>query len=386
MKIVQAANFVAPHSGGIRTTLRHLAAGYADAGHHVVQIVPGERDGVIHTPHARVHTVRAPQVPGTGYRVLTDLWHILSVLDHEQPDRLEVHDRATLRLLGRWARRHDVGSLVVSHERLDRLMSQWTPKRLQGILPLTAAADRSNTALAAVFDAVVATTAWAAAEFVRIGVTNLRQVPLGVDLARFHPGKADPSLRRAFARESELLLVHASRLSPEKRGSIAIDTLAELLRRGVPARLVIAGDGPSRSRYERLAADLPVVFLGFVADRDRLASLLATADVVLAPGPVETFGLAALEALASGTAIVVNHASALAELVVPGAGVAAAGCGWTFADAVQELTERPASDRADAARARAEQFPWSTTVTGFLDVHGIGGRPGPAGAGFRKAA
>ncbi len=384
MKIVQAANFVAPHSGGIRTTLRNLAAGYAGAGHDVVQIVPGERDGVVLAPHARVHTVRAPQVPGTGYRLLTDLWHIVSLLDHERPDRVEIHDRATLRLLGRWARRHGVGSLVVSHERLDRLMGQWTPKRLQGILPLTAAADRSNTALAAAFDTVVATTAWAAAEFVRIGVTNLRQVPLGVDLTRFHPGRADPSLRRAFARERELLIVHASRLSPEKRGNLAIDTLAELVRRRVPARLVIAGDGPSRARYERLAAGLPIVFLGFVADRDRLASLLATADVVLAPGPVETFGLAALEALASGTAIVVNHASALAELVVPGAGVAAAGCGWTFADAVQELVERPASERTGAARARAEQYPWSAAVAGFLDVHGALGRPGPAG--FRQAA
>jgi alpha-1,6-mannosyltransferase len=386
MKIVQAANFVAPHSGGIRTTLRSLAAGYAAAGHEVVQVVPGERDGVVHTRHARVYTVKAPQVPGTGYRVLTDLWHVVSLLRSIEPDRLEIHDRATLRLLGRWARRNGVGSLVVSHERLDRLMSQWTPKALRGILPVVAAADRSNAALAAAFDAVVTTTAWAAAEFVRVGVTNLRQVPLGVDLDRFHPGRADASLRRAFARDRELLLVHASRLSPEKRGDLAIDALAELVRRGVPARLVIAGDGAGRARYERLAADLPVVFLGFVADRDRLAALLASADVVLAPGPVETFGLAALEAMACGTAIVVHHASALAELVVPGAGVAAAGSGWTFADGVQELAARPAAQRCAAARARAEQYPWSAAVDGFLAVHRtLGEHGGAAGDGERRS-
>jgi alpha-1,6-mannosyltransferase len=381
MKIVQAANFVAPHSGGIRTTLRNLAAGYTAAGHDVVQIVPGDRDGVIRTRNARVHTVKAPQVPGTGYRVLTDLWHIVSLLGAEEPDRVEIHDRATLRLLGRWARRAGVSSLVVSHERLDRLMSQWTPKPLRGILPVTAAADRSNAALAASFDTVVTTTAWAGAEFVRLGVPNLRQVPLGVDLALFHPSRADTSLRRALARERELLLVHASRLSPEKRGDLAIDALAELVRRGVPARLVIAGDGPSRARYERLAAGLPIVFLGFVADRNRFAALLASADIILAPGPVETFGLAALEAMASGTAIVVHHASALAELVVPGAGCIAAGSGWTFADGVQELLERPTADRAGAARARAEQYPWSATVAGFLEAHGIGGRA-PTGGGI----
>nr|MDT0666276.1 glycosyltransferase [Micromonospora sp. DSM 115978] len=154
-----------------------------------------------------------------------------------------------------------------------------------------------------------------------------------------------------------MLLVHASRLSPEKRGDLAVDALAELVRRRVPARLVVAGDGPSRARLERRAAGLPVVFLGFVNDRERMASLLATADVVLAPGPVETFGLAALEAMASGTPTVVHHASALAELVVPGAGVAAAGSGWTFADAVQELLEVPVADRTAAARGRAECFP-----------------------------
>ena len=61
------------------------------------------------------------------------------------------------------------------------------------------------------------------------------------------------------------------------------------------------------------AKDVPVTFLGFVTDRELFAQLLATADAVVAPGPIETFGLAALEALASGTPAVVNAASALAR-------------------------------------------------------------------------
>ncbi|WP_250281910.1 MULTISPECIES: glycosyltransferase [unclassified Frankia] len=379
MKIVQAANFVAPRSGGIRTTLRHLAAGYTAAGHDVVQILPGERDGVRHTPDATVITMRAPLVPGTDYRVLAEPWRVARLLAAEAPDRLEVHDRATLRPLGRWARRAGVGSVVVSHERLDRLLNLWTPRPLRGVLPVRAAADRSNAALARSFDTVVATTAWAGEEFRRVGATNLRRIPLGVDLDRFRPDRYDTSLRRAFARDSEVLLVHASRLSPEKRGDTAVDALAELVRRGVPARLVIAGDGPSRGRLTRRAAGLPVIFLGFVADRDRLASLLATADVLLAPGPVETFGLAALESMASATPVVVHHGSALAELVVPGAGVVAAGSGWTFADGVEDLLARDPFSRRQAARARAEQFPWQVTVDGFLAAHGLGpaaGRPG----------
>lgn len=387
MRIVQAANFVAPASGGIRTTLRQLAAGYTAAGHEVVQILPGACDATRVRPDARVRQVRAPRLPGTGYRIITEPWRITALLDEEQPDRLEVHDRATLRPLARWARRQGVPSLVVSHERLDRLLGSWTPGPLRGVLPVSMAADRSNSTLAAAFDTVVATTAWAASEFVRLGVDNLRQIPLGVELERFSAAHHDLTLRRAFARDQEALLVVASRLAPEKRVDLAVDAVAELVRRGVPVRLVIAGDGAHRTRLERRAAGLPVTFLGFVADRERLAGLLATADLALAPGPVETFGLAALEALASGTPIVVHHASALAELVTPAVGAITAGSGFTFADAVVELLSAgPAQTRIRraAARARAEQFPWSATVAGFLSCHGhlaaSAGPPGPAGA------
>ncbi|MCK9876485.1 glycosyltransferase [Frankia sp. Ag45/Mut15] len=370
MRIVQAANFVAPASGGIRTTLRQLAAGYTAAGHEVIQILPGERDSVEELAHARVVRVRAPRLGSTGYRVISQPWRVAALLEAEAPDRLEVHDRATLAGLGRWARRNGVRSLVVSHERLDRLLGAWTPRSLRGMLPTTATADRANTALAAHFDAVVTTTAWAAAEFVRIHAPNLRHIPLGVELDAFHPDRCDRTLRRAFARDQEALLVVASRLSPEKRVDLALDAVAELVRRRVPVRLVIAGDGSARARLERHAAGLPVTFLGFVADRSRLAGLLASADVALAPGPVETFGLAALEALASGTPIVAHHASAVAELVAPGVGLVAAGSGFTFADAVRDLLAAPAPPaRRNAARARAEQFTWAATIAGFLACH-----------------
>ncbi|EFC85427.1 glycosyltransferase [Parafrankia sp. EUN1f] len=374
MRIVQAASFVAPASGGIRTTLRHLATGYTAAGHEVVQIVPGAADNEERTPHARIITLRAPFLPRTGYRILADPRRVAAVAEQVGADRIEIHDRATLRPLGRWARKAGVRSLVVSHERLDRLLSLWTPAPLRGVLPVSSAADHSNRALAAAFDTVVATTRWAATEFVRIGAENLVQVPLGVELERFTPANHDRTLRRAFARDREILIVAATRLSPEKRVDIALSAVAELVRRAVPVRLVIAGDGSSRGRLERMATGLPVTFLGFVADPARLAGLLATADLAFAPGPIETFGLAALEAMASGTAPVVNHSSALAEMVAGTgdgqvAGLSAAGTGFTFADAAMELLALDPDHRRAAARSRAEQFPWEATITGFLRCH-----------------
>lgn len=361
--IVQLANFVSPVSGGLRTVLSALARGYADAGHEVVQVLPGVRDQVVEQPWGRTVQLRSPALPGTGYRVLTDRSRVLAALDHAAPDRLEVHDRTTLRGTGRWARRAGVPSLVVSHERLDRWLHQWLPARL----PLDAAADRSNTALAAAFDAVVCTTAWAGHEFARIDVP-VRQVPLGVDLEAFRPS-ADG------AGGDRLELVLASRLSHEKRPDLAVAAALELRRRGVDVRLRVAGEGPRRDALRRQAAGGPVELLGFVAGRERLAALLGEADVVLAPGPVETFGLSALEALACGTPVVGNASSALPE-VLGDAGCGSAGTPRCFADAVERVRETDAGARRLRARRRAEAFPWSATLAGFLDVHRLQpGRP-----------
>src|SRR5690606_34834842 len=107
---------------------------------------------------------------------------------------------------------------------------------------------------------------------------------------------------------------------PEKAPHRSIHALSALRAAGVDARLVVAGDGPLRGRLQRSARNLPVLFTGFVTDRNELAALLASADVALNPGPIETFCLAALEALASGTPVVAARSSALPELLVEGAG------------------------------------------------------------------
>lgn len=367
MRIVRLANFVTARSGGLRTALRELGAGYAAAGHEPVLVVPGEAYRRESTDAGEVVTLPGPVVPRTGgYRVLLNRHAVIRQLRALAPDRIEVSDRFTLRWTGTWARRHGVGSVMVSHESLAGLLrmtgARWpSPDRV---------ADRLNARTAGQYDRVVCTTSWAAAEFRRLGVSNLEQVPLGVDLSGFSPDRYDHALRAAYVPRGELLLVHCSRLSPEKCPERSLTAVAELRRRGVAVRLVVVGGGPleARMRDRAAAEELPVSFEGFVADRNRLAGLLASADVVLAPGPVETFGLAALEALASGTPVVVSAESALPE-VVGDAGAAAPGSGQAYADAVLELVARPEQARRSAARARAERYTWTAAVSGFLRVH-----------------
>jgi alpha-1,6-mannosyltransferase len=364
VRIVSLANFYGPRSGGLRTALHHLGAGYVARGHDVVLVVPGRgsADELLDSGIRRI-TIAAPQLPGTGGYRAVDPWRVQRLLERLRPDAIEVSDRLTLRGLGSWASRHGVPSVVISHERLDRLLSQF-------LLPERAArwvADAANARMAAAYDTVVCTTSFARAEFDRIGVRNVAQVPLGVDLASFSPLHRDPRLRSALTGRADALLVHCGRLSPEKHPERSIDTVAALRDAGHRVRLVVVGDGPRRPALERRAAGLPVTFVGFVPDRGRLARLLASADVSLAPGPHETFGLSALEALASGTPVVVSASSALSE-IVGGSGAVAVDSSGAFAAGVTTLLAAEEGGRRTAARARAEQFGWPASVDRMLDT------------------
>ena len=367
LRIVRLANFVAPASGGLRTALRELGAGYRAAGHEPVLIVPGERATDQDTEQGRVITLPGPLLPGTGgYRVLTDKRRVAALLEELAPDRLEVSDRTTLRWTGRWARRARVPAVMISHETADGVLRTWGLSENLS----RRAADALNVRTAHTYARVVCTTEFAEREFVRIGARNVVRAPLGVDLVRRHPSLRDPALRAVHARGDEVLLVMCSRLSVEKRPGTALDAVEALLRRGQRARLVIAGDGPLRARMEQRARErgLPVTFLGHVADRALLGGLQASADVCLAPGPAETFGLAALEAMACGTPVVVSASSALPE-VIGSAGAVAADDGEAFADAVRLLLGRPERERRENARARAECFGWPAAVEAFLAAH-----------------
>jgi alpha-1,6-mannosyltransferase len=362
-RIVQLANFYGPRSGGLRTALHHLGAGYAASGHEVVLVVPGAAHADERLPGGvRRITLPAPRIPGTGGYRAVDPWRVRALLDRLQPQRLEVSDRLTLRGMGHWAAERGVPSVVISHERLDRLLQQFLlPSRLA-----RRGADWANARMAASYDTVVCTTEFAREEFDRIGARNVARVPLGVDLRTFTPSRHDRSLKSALAQGADALLVHCGRLSPEKHVERSVDTAAAMHAEGHRVRLVIAGDGPRREALQRRAAGLPVTFLGFLNSRAEVARLLATADVSLAPGPHETFGLAALEALASGTPVVVSASSALREIVRPGCGAAVSDHAPAFAGAVNSLLADPESARREAARARAEQYPWQAAVDGML--------------------
>ena len=366
MRVVQVANFYGPRSGGLRTAVDRLGAEYCAAGHEVLLVVPGAR----YTRERLTSGVTRIQLPARripftgGYRAVLP-GPVRQLLRDLAPDALEVSDRLTLRSLGPWGRRHGVATVMISHERLDRLAGQVLPRRLA-----RAVADTANRRTAADYDTVVCTTAFAREEFDRIDAGNVVTVPLGVDLEVFHPRRRCGAVRGQWAAPEQTLLVHCGRLSVEKHAHRSVETIASLRDSGVDARLVVVGEGPLRARLERQAADLPVTFTGYVGCRDTVAAILASADVALAPGPHETFGLAALEALASGTPAVVSKTSALAELLTGDSGAAADNDPNSIAAAVSRVISTPEAVRRLGARRRAEQFSWPRSAAGMLTALG----------------
>ncbi|MFC7361708.1 glycosyltransferase [Nocardioides astragali] len=359
MRIAQLANFVGPASGGMRTALRALGAGYAAAGCRRLLVVPGPEDTRTTTPLGDVVQLRAPRVGG-GYRLIVEPWRVTEVLDQWQPTSVELSDKLTLLPVARWARRNGVGSVLLSHERLDDMLAlrtglDATSKVSVGLL---------NRLLVRSVDSVVVTSAYARDEFQDVADTAgcpVVRVPLGVDLDTFRPHSRGPV--------AVLRLVHAGRLSREKSPHLAVATGVELHRRGVPVRMDVYGVGPHRDELVEIAAGAPIRFRGYVDSPARLSRALAYADVALSVCPGETFGLAVLEALASGTPVVTADRGGARELVDETSGAWADPEPGALADAVLDVASRPTASRRTAARERAERYPWSATVESMLEVH-----------------
>ncbi|TMQ89175.1 glycosyltransferase family 1 protein, partial [Actinomadura soli] len=315
MRIVQLANLYSPVSGGLRTAVDMLGAGYAAAGHQRALVVPGRSHTRTESEKGLLITVPGASV-APGYRLVLDPRPVLRVLTRLEPDVVEVSDKASLTVAARWARRRGVRAVLFSHERLDAILAPHLPGRL----PVAPVTDRWNRRLAAMFDEVVTTSAFAAAEFARVGTPRLHRVPLGVDLATFRPADDTGSVRGHRPEPAgSFRLVLLGRLSREKRPELALTTVRELRRRGVPVQLDVVGSGPLHAALRSLAIReaLPVRFHGHVHRREDVVRRLAAADVALATCPVESFGLAVLEALACGVPVVAADRGAARELLAP---------------------------------------------------------------------
>ena len=293
--------------------------------------------------------VRLPGVPlpfSQGYRVPLARGACADVLRRLGPDIIEAGDpyRLAWSVLDA-AQSLGVPSVAFCHSNLEALAARaggaWTGRFARGYVKKLY--DR--------FDLVLAPSEAMRRSLLDAGVRAVERQPLGVDTQVFHPKRQDTVWRASLALPPQArVLVYVGRFAPEKRLELLCQAVARL---GPPYVLLALGAGPTPPSGPR------VMVRRFEHDSLRLAHVLASADAFVHAGDQETFGLAALEAMACGLPVVARAAQGLGELVDDsvGAGVER-GDASSFAEAIDACFARDRQAMAQAARARAEQFDW----------------------------
>jgi len=147
--------------------------------------------------------------------------------------------------------------------------------------------------------------------------SRIEVVPNFVDTRIYRPG-LEPCHRATLAPDGEKIVMHISNFRPVKRVEDVVEIFARVLGE-IPSRLVLVGDGPdlprARVKVEELGIRDRVVFLG---EYTPVQELLSCSDLFLLPSGSESFGLAALEAMACGSPVVASRVGGLPEVIMDG--------------------------------------------------------------------
>ena len=164
--------------------------------------------------------------------------------------------------------------------------------------------------------------------------------------------------RERYAYPGEKILIHLSNFRPVKRVTDVIKVFAKVVER-VPARLLLVGDGPDRSSAEWLALNLGIQDrISFLGKQESVNELLPVADLMLMPSELESFGLAALEAMACKVPTIATNVGGVPELIEDGVTgrLFPVGATESMANAAIELLTHPEKLEvmANAGRASAQ--------------------------------
>ena len=202
-------------------------------------------------------------------------------------------------------------------------------------------------------------------------VREIQVIPNFVDLLRFGQGTSH-SMDRAALGEAPVL-VHVSNFRKVKRIKDVVDVLARV-RAQIPVCLIMVGDGPERLRAEEdLASRGLQDSVRWIGNSTHVEHILAMSDVFLLPSETESFGLAALEAMASFVPVVASNVGGLPEVVDHGKTGYLERVGDTAAMAkdVLEILTTPGLrlEMGRLARAKAEQFEMSAIGNQYLQLY-----------------
>lgn len=299
-----------PEVNGVALTVHGFEQGLRARGHAIDLVRPRQHDDAGGDTREGddamlVRGARLPRYPGLQFG-LPARHRLLAHWRAQRPDAVYI---ATEGPLG-WsalaaARRLRIPVASGFHTRFDHYMRDYGARWLE---PVALAWMRRFHNRG---DATLVPTGELADDLRAHGFAQVRRLPRGIDLDRFHPVLREAGLRTAWGvGETGLAVIHVGRIAAEKNLALAVRAFRQLQVVRPDARFVWVGDGPERARLQDANPDF--VFAG-VQRGEALAAHFASADLFLFPSLSETFGNVTLEAMASGLPIVAYDYGAARE-------------------------------------------------------------------------
>jgi alpha-1,6-mannosyltransferase len=376
LTILDITKFFGATTGGIRTYLLAKAQYVqCDSSLRQVLVVPGVEDGLGEEGGVRCYRLRGPRIPfDPSYRFLLATRTTRRILEHERPDLVEVGSPWFVPWVTRHANRLLRAPMVwFYHTHFPRILNPG----LHGGPAFRRALGRASWGyvrrLASLYRATLVASESVARELEREGVPTVHRVALGVDLDQFRPSRrsAGARVRSRHGLPDAPLAAYLGRFTEEKQIETVLGAWREVERR-TGAWLVLVGAGPREPRLRAMAEGRQVRWVPYLRDRGQVADLLAACDLYVAPGPAETFGLSALEAMACGTPVLSVDAGGAADRVqVSGAGALyAVGDAGACAEAAITLLRSDLHRLGQTARAFAEQHhSWRRAFDGIFETY-----------------
>jgi N-acetyl-alpha-D-glucosaminyl L-malate synthase BshA len=208
-------------------------------------------------------------------------------------------------------------------------------------------------------------------EFFNIN-NEIKVIPNFIDLNRFSLKPKD-HFKKAIAPAGEKILVHTSNFRKVKRTEDVVKIFAKVLKK-IPSKLLMVGDGGERSECEQLCRNLGVGdSVRFLGKQDAIEEILSVADLFLMPSQSESFGLAALEAMACKVPVISTNAGGLPELNIDGVTGFMKDVGDVKGMAEKAVYILEDEDRLNEfkenALARAKQFDLKTILPEYEDYY-----------------
>jgi len=330
MRIVDVCAFYSPHGGGVKTYVEQKMRIGPELGHEIIILAPGDRFEVFERgPMARLITIPSPRfLLDRKYWYFADEESLHSAISALKPDFLECSSPwRSANMVARWPGAAP-RALVMHADPLAAYAYRWFEPVLsrEAIDRKFAPFWRHLRELGHSFDRVVCASAELRDRLAAGGVANTVLHPMGIEAGLFSPTRRSATLRRRLLGlcdlpESAKLLIGVGRLSPEKRWPMIVDAVAAASQT-MPIGMVILGAGGQKSRVlKQIAGNPHIRLLQPEKDREKFATILASADALIHGCEAETFCMAAAEARASGVPVIVPDRGGASDHARGGAGI-----------------------------------------------------------------